>query len=107
MYVCITSTWQDDFVLGIADLKDVIEYVFDLNMTQLHQLGIQLDLLQTTLEKLAFNITRPEDFATKVMNAWLNQVDNAQPTLNNLAKALGKRTVGAHVQAAEILKTST
>ena len=95
------------FVLGIADLKDVIEYVFDLNMTQLHQLGLQLDLLQTTLEKLAFNINRPEDFATKVMNAWLKQVDNAQPTLNNLAKALGKKTVGAHVQAAEILKTST
>ena len=36
------------------------------------------------------------------MNEWLNQVDKAQPTWNNLAKALDKRTVKVHIQAAQI-----
>ena len=70
-------------------------------MAQFRQLGLQLGLLQPTLDKLADG-TKPEDYGTKVMAGWLYQLDNAQPTWNNLAKALDKRTVKAHVQAAQI-----
>ena len=92
------------FLIGIADLKDVIEYVFDLNMSQFKQLGLWLGLLSPTLHALdeLADVTKPEDYGTKVMADWLNQVDNAQPTWNNLAKALDKKTVRAHVQAAQI-----
>ena len=89
------------FLIEIEDLKDVVEYVFELNMTQFIQLGLQLGLLQPTLDELTDG-TKLEDYGTKVMTEWLNQVDKAQPTWNNLAKALDKRTVKAHVQAAQI-----
>ena len=89
------------FLIDIEDLKDVIEYVFELNMSQFVQLGLQLGLIQPTLDKLADG-TKPDEYGTKVMTEWLNQVDKAQPTWNNLAKALDKRTVKAHVQAAQI-----
>ena len=89
------------FLIEIKDLKDVIEYVFELNMSQFKQLGLQLGLLQPTLDKLTDG-TKPEDYGTKVMTEWLNQVDKAQPTWNNLAKALDKRTVKAQVQATQI-----
>ena len=87
--------------IAIEDLKDVIEYVFELNMSQFKQLGLQLGLLQPTLDKLTDG-TKPEDYGTKVMTEWLNQVDKVQPTWNNLAKALNKRTVKAQVQATQI-----
>ena len=89
------------FLIEIKDLKDVIEYVFELNMSQFKQLGLQLGLLQPTLDKLTDG-TKPEDYGTKVMTEWLNQVDKAQPTWNNLAKALDKRTVKAQVQATQV-----
>ena len=89
------------FLIGIADLKDVIGYVFDLNMSQFKHLGLWLGLLSPTLDKLA-DVTKPEDYGTKVMTLWLDQVGVAQPTWNNLAKALNKKTVRAHVQAAQI-----
>ena len=89
------------FLIEIKDLKDVIEYVFELNMSQFKQLGLQLGLLQPTLDKLTDG-TKPEDYGTKVMTEWLNQVDKAQPTWNNLAKALDKRTVKAQVQATQL-----
>ena len=89
------------FLIEIEDLKDVIVYVFELNMSQFKQLGLQLGLLQPTLDKLTDG-TKPEDYGTKVMTEWLNQVDKAQPTWNNLAKALDKRTVKAQVQATQI-----
>ena len=89
------------FLIEIKDLKDVIEYVFELNMTQFKHLGLQLGLLQPTLDKLTDG-TKPEDYGTKVMTEWLNQVDKVQPTWNNLAKALNKRTVKAQVQATQI-----
>ena len=73
----------------------------DLNITQLKKLGLQLGLLQPTLDKLTDG-TKPDDYGTKVMTEWLNQVDSARPTWNNLAKALDKRTVKAHVQATQI-----
>ena len=87
--------------LGIADLKDVIEYVFELSVSQFKQLGLQLGLLLPTLEKIA-DCTKPEDYGTKVMTEWLRQVDYAKPTWNNLTKALDKRTVKGHVQANQI-----
>ena len=86
---------------GVTDLKDVIEYVFELNVSQFTQLGLQLGLLLPTLEKIA-DCTKPGDYGTKVMTEWLRQVDNAKPTWNNLAKALDKRTVKGHVQANQI-----
>ena len=89
------------FLIEVEDLKDVIEYVCDLNMTQFKQLGLQLGLLQPTLDKLTDG-TKADDYGTKVMTEWLNQVDNACPTWDNLAKALDKRAVKAHVQAAQI-----
>ena len=89
------------FLIEIKDLKDVIEYVCDLNMTQFKLLGLQLGLLQPTLDKLTDG-TKADDYGTKVMTEWLNQVDNACPTWDNLAKALDKRAVKAHVQAAQI-----
>ena len=70
-------------------------------MTQFKQLGLQLGLLQPNLDKLTDG-TKPDDYGTKVMTEWLNQVDNAHPMWNNQAKALDKRTVKAHVQAAQI-----
>ena len=85
----------------IADLKDVNEYVFDLDKSQFKQLGLQLGLLLPTLKRIA-DCTKPEDYGTKVMTEWLKQVDNAQPTWNNLARALDKRTVRGHVQANQI-----
>ena len=89
------------FLIEIKDLKDVIEYVFELDTSQLKQLGLKLGLLQPTLDKLA-HFTKPEDYGTKVMTEWLNQVDKVQPTWNDLAKALDKRTVKAHIQATQI-----
>ena len=84
-------------------MKDVDEYVCDLNITQFKKLGLQLGLLQPTLDKLTDG-TKPDEYGTKVMIEWLNQVDKVQPTWNNLAKALDKRTVKAHIQAAQIKK---
>ena len=46
--------------------------------------------------------TKSDEYGTKVMTEWLNQLDKAQSMWNNLAKALEKRTVKAHVQAAQI-----
>ena len=90
------------FFPGIADLKDVIEYVCALTLSQFDHLGLQLGLLQTTLDKISH--TEVLDYGKKVMADWLNQVDNAQPTWNNLVKALKKRTVKGIVQADEILE---
>ena len=86
---------------GIADLKDVIEYVFELSVSQFKQLGLQLGLLLPTLKRID-DCTKPEDYGMEVMTEWLKQVDNAKPTWNNLAKALDKRTVKGHVQANQI-----
>ena len=85
----------------IADLKDVIEYIFELDVSQLKQLGLQLGLLLPTLKRIADG-TKPEDYGMEVMTEWLKQVDNAEPTWNNLAKALDRRTVKGHVQAKQI-----
>ena len=74
----------------------------DLNLSQFDHLGLQLGLLQTTLDKISH--TEVLDYGKKVMADWLNQVDNAQPTWNNLVKALKKRTVKGNVQADEILE---
>ena len=99
---CIFSNLLcSSFLIEIKDLKDVDEYVCDLNMTQFKKLGLQLGLLQPTLDKLTDG-TKPDEYGTKVMIEWLNQVDKVQPTWNNLAKALDKRTVKAHIQAAQI-----
>ena len=99
---CIFSNLLcSSFLIEIKDLKDVIEYVCDLNMTQFKQLGLQLGLLQPTLDKLTDG-TKADDYGTKVMTEWLNQVNKVQPTWNNLAKALDKRAVKVHVQAAQI-----
>ena len=88
--------------VDIEDLKDVVEYVYDLSTTQFRQLGLQLGLLQPTLSKLSDG-TKPEDFGDKVMTEWLNQVDKVKnPTWNSLAKALDKKTVKCHVQAKQI-----
>ena len=85
----------------IADLRDVNEYVFDLDKSQFKQLGLQLGLLLPTLKRIA-DCTKPEDYGTKVVTEWLKQVDNVKPTWNNLAKALDNRTVKGHVQANQI-----
>ena len=74
----------------------------DLNLSQFDHLGLQLGLLQTTLDKISH--TEALDYGNKVMTDWLNQVDNAQPTWNNLVKALKKKTVKGNVQADEILE---
>ena len=100
-FVFFSNLLCSSFLIEIEDLKDVIEYVCELNMTQFKQLGLQLGLLQPTLDKLTDG-TKPEDYGTKVMTEWLNQVDNARLTWNNLAKALDKRAVKAHVQATQI-----
>ena len=100
-FVFFSNLLCSSFLIEVEDLKDVIEYVCDLNMTQFKQLGLQLGLLQPTLDKLTDG-TKPEDYGTKVMTEWLNQVDKAHPTWDNLAKALDKRAVKAHVQAAQI-----
>ena len=85
----------------IADLKDVIKYVFELDKSQFKQLGLQLGLLLPTLKKID-DCTKPEDYGMEMIAEWLNQVDNAKPTWNNLAKALDERTVKGHVQANQI-----
>ena len=88
--------------VDIEDLKDVVEYVYDLTNTQFKQLGLQLGLLQPTLSKLSDG-TKPEDFGNQVMTEWLNQVDKVKnPTWNSLAKALDKKTVKCHVAAHKI-----
>ena len=101
VHVFQNNSLCSSFLIEIEDLKDVIEYVFELNMSQFKHLGLQLGLLQPTLDKLTDG-TKPEDYGTKVMTEWLNQVDKAHPTWNNLAKALDKRTVKAQVQATQI-----
>ena len=85
-----------------ADLKDVIEYLHNLSFSQFTQLGLQLGLLHTTLANIPHSV--PLDYGTNVMSSWLKLVDNAQPTWNNLIKALKKDTVQGKVQAAKILK---
>ena len=85
----------------IADLKDVIKYVFELDMSQFEQLGLQLGLLWSTLKRIA-DRTKAEDYGMEVIAEWLNQVDNVKPMWNNLAKALDKRTLKGHVQASQI-----
>ena len=85
----------------ITDLKDVSEYVFELDVSQFKQLGLQLGLLLPTLKKIA-DCTKAEDYGMEVIAEWLNQVDNAKPTWNNLAKALDKRTVKGQMQANQI-----
>ena len=72
-------------------------------MSQFKQLGLQLGLLLPTLKRIADH-TKAEDYGMEVIAEWLNQVDNAKPTWNNLAKALDKRTVKGHVQANQIRK---
>ena len=84
-----------------SDLRDVYEYVFELDKSQFKQLGLQLGLLLPTLNKIA-DRTKPEDYGMDVIAEWLNQVDNAKPTWNNLAKALDKKTVKGHMQANQI-----
>ena len=74
----------------------------DLNLSQFDHLGLQLGLLQPTLSNISH--TEALDYGNKVMTDWLNQVDNTQPTWNNLVKALKKRTVKGNVQADEILE---
>ena len=86
---------------GIADLKDVIKYVFELDVSHVKQLGLQLGLLLPTLNKIA-DRTKPDDYGMEVIAEWLNQVDNAKPTWNNLVKALDEGTVKGHVQANQI-----
>ena len=85
----------------IADLKEVIKYVFELDVSQFKQLGLQLGLLWSTLKRITDH-TKAEDYGMEVMTEWLRQVDNVKPTWNNLAKALDKRTVEGHVQANQI-----
>ena len=90
------------FLIEIEDLKDVIEYMcFNWTCLSSNNSVYSLALIQPILDKLTDG-TKPENYETKVMTEWLNQVDKAQPTWNNLAKALDKRTVKAHVQAAQI-----
>ena len=90
------------FLIEIEDLKDVIEYMcFNWTCLSSNSLVYSLALIQPILDKLTDG-TKPEDYGTKVMTEWLNQMDKAQPTWNNLAKALDKRIVKAHVQAAQI-----
>ena len=84
-----------------SDLKDVYEYVFELDKSQFKQLGLQLGLFLPTLNKIA-DRTKSEDYGMEVIAEWLNQVDNAKPTWNNLAKALDKKTVKGHMQANQI-----
>ena len=86
-----------------SDLKDVYEYVFELDKSQFKQLGLQLGLFLPTLNKIA-DRTKSEDYGMEVIAEWLNQVDNAKPTWNNLTKALDKRTVKGHMQANQIIE---
>ena len=73
-------------------------------------LGLQLGLLDTTLDKL-HDETRPKGYGKKVMSAWLNQTDNVVkrsierrgPTWRTLAEALKHKTVGCEVQGEQIL----
>ena len=57
----------------------------DLNLSQFRHLGLQLGLLQSTLSKISH--TEALDYGNKVMTDWLNQVDNAETTWNNLVEA--------------------
>ena len=91
------------FFSVIDDLKDFIEYVCVLNLSQFRHFGLQLGLLQPTLSKFS-HTELPLDYGERVMTDWLNQVDNAQPTWNNLVKALKKKTVNCNVQADKILE---
>ena len=75
--------------------------MFELNVSQFKQLGLQLGLLLPTLIRIA-DCTKAEDYGMKVMIEWLNRVDYAKPTWNNLAKVLDKITVKGHVQANQI-----
>ena len=75
----------------------------ELNLSQFGHLGLQLGLLQTTLDKISQH-TEALDYGKKVMADWLNQVDNVQPTWNNLVKALKKKAVKGNVQADDILE---
>ena len=83
-----------------------MEYVHDLNHPTLEMLGLQLGLLDTTLDRL-HDETRPEGYGMKVMSAWLNQRDNVVkrggPTWIALATALKNKTVGCEVQGEKIL----
>ena len=85
----------------IADLKDVYEYVFELDVSQFKQLGLQLGLLWPTLKTIA-DCTKGKGYGMEMIAEWLKQVDNAKPTWNNLTKALDERTVKGHVQANQI-----
>ena len=85
----------------IADLKDVIKYVFELDVSQFKQLGLQLGLLWSTLKRIA-DRTEAEDYGMEVIAEWLKQVDNVKPTWNNLAKGLDEKTVEGCIQAKQI-----
>ena len=101
--LCSNCSMSCIILSDITSLKDVYEYVFDLDVSQFKQLGLQLGLLLPTLKRIA-DCTKPEDYGMEVMNEWLKQADNAKPTWNNLAIALDKRTVKGHVQANELRK---
>ena len=88
----------------ISDLKDVYEYVYILNKSEFKELGLQLGLLLPTLKRIA-DCTEGKDYGIEVMSEWLNQVDNAKPTWNNLAKALDKRRFDIAKEIREYLKS--
>ena len=93
-------------LVGPDDLVDVMDYVHNLNQSALKKLGLQLGLLDSTLDKL-LDQTRPEEYGMKVMSAWLNQRDNVakrgKPTWTTLATALKHRTVDCNLQGDQIL----
>ena len=84
-----------------------MEYVVDLNNQKFKALGLQLGLLQPTLDKLT-DATCPAEYGQAVMQKWLERVDNVMergvPTWSTLANALMKKTVGCRVQGDQILK---
>ena len=83
-----------------------MDYVDALDQSTLEKLGLQLGLLDSTLDKL-YDRTKPNRYGVKVMSAWLKQKDNVakrgKPAWTTLATALKHRIVDCNLQGDQIL----
>ena len=78
---------------GSEYLRDITEYLLDLETVHIYHLGIELGLRQSHVKKMMENCLT---FLDDVVSAWLRMEANVRekPTWRVLVKALRQRRVG-------------
>ena len=98
----ITVSWPNS--TGEEDLIEITDYLFELDKTDIYNLGLVLGLSQRRVKAMM----NSETFLDDMISAWLQRIDLVEkrgvPTWHGLVEALRHRRVGETSIASEIEK---